>query len=60
MRTLDLYDILAPQVVKYGRKESILANLAKKCLNMDGQQRPTIREVLLQLEVIGQLEDGTV
>ncbi|XP_021772368.1 wall-associated receptor kinase-like 1 isoform X1 [Chenopodium quinoa] len=59
MESLKICDILAPQVVKEGRKESILAtaNLAKQCLNMDGKQRPTMREVALQLEVISQLED---
>ncbi|XP_056683646.1 wall-associated receptor kinase-like 2 isoform X2 [Spinacia oleracea] len=59
MESLDLFDILAPRVAKEGRKESIraTANLAKQCLNMDGKQRPTMREVALQLEFISQLED---
>ncbi|KAL2941553.1 Wall-associated receptor kinase-like 9 [Bienertia sinuspersici] len=61
MENMDLYGILAVRVVKGGRKESILAtaNLAKQCLNMDGAQRPTMREVALQLEVISQMKDVT-
>ncbi|KMT14795.1 hypothetical protein BVRB_4g075600 isoform A [Beta vulgaris subsp. vulgaris] len=59
MENLRLYDILAVRVAKEGKKESILttANLAKQCLNMDGKERPTMREVALQLEVISRLED---
>ncbi|KMT14792.1 hypothetical protein BVRB_4g075570 [Beta vulgaris subsp. vulgaris] len=62
MENLHLYDILAVRVAKEGKKESILAtaNLAKQCLKMDGRERPTMREVALQLELISRLEDVTV
>ncbi|XP_057250479.1 wall-associated receptor kinase-like 3 isoform X2 [Beta vulgaris subsp. vulgaris] len=62
LENLELHDILAARVAKEGKKETILAtaNLAKQCLNMDGRQRPTMREVAIQLEVISKLEDVPV
>ncbi|KAM7478108.1 hypothetical protein LguiA_026321 [Lonicera macranthoides] len=49
-----LFDILDAQVWNEGRKEEIrrVANLAKRCLNLSGRKRPTMREVLLELEGI--------
>ncbi|KAM7478112.1 hypothetical protein LguiA_026325 [Lonicera macranthoides] len=49
-----LFDILDAQVQNEGRKEGIkrVANLAKRCLNLSGRKRPTMREVILELEGI--------
>ncbi|KAM5571829.1 hypothetical protein ABKV19_012085 [Rosa sericea] len=49
-----LSDILDAQVVKDGRKEEIVAvaNLAKRCLNLNGRRRPTMKEVAVELEGI--------
>ncbi|KAJ0084670.1 hypothetical protein Patl1_31238 [Pistacia atlantica] len=49
-----LYDIVDAQVLKLGRKQEIMcmANLAKRCLNMNAKRRPTIKEVATDLERI--------
>ncbi|KAL9259980.1 Wall-associated receptor kinase 5-like protein [Drosera capensis] len=46
-----ILDIIDPGVLKEGRKEEILlvADLAKRCLNLDGKQRPTMRDVATEL-----------
>ncbi|KAK1588149.1 hypothetical protein Q3G72_020255 [Acer saccharum] len=48
-----VYDILDAQV-KLGKEEEIMvmANLAFRCLNLQGKQRPTMREVAMVLEGI--------
>ncbi|KAK2638848.1 hypothetical protein Ddye_026643 [Dipteronia dyeriana] len=50
-------DILDAQV-KLGKEEEIMvmANLAIRCLNLQGKQRPTMREVAMELERIRTLE----
>ncbi|XP_068314169.1 wall-associated receptor kinase 2-like [Pyrus communis] len=47
-----LSDILDVQVVKGGSKAdiAIVANLARRCLNLSGRKRPTMREVTAELE----------
>ncbi|KAF8405747.1 hypothetical protein HHK36_007824 [Tetracentron sinense] len=47
-----LFDILDPRVVKDGRKEELnaVADLAKRCLNLNGKKRPTMKEVAMDLE----------
>ncbi|KAL6206509.1 hypothetical protein ACLB2K_023757 [Fragaria x ananassa] len=47
-----LFDILDAQVMKDGRKEEIIAvaNLAQRCLNLNGRKRPTMKEVAAELE----------
>lgn len=52
----NLDDVLAEQVAKAAKQETgvAIAELAKRCLNMDGKQRPTMREVALEVEVISQ------
>ncbi|KAJ0099648.1 hypothetical protein Patl1_21970 [Pistacia atlantica] len=42
------------QVLSQGRKEEIVAvaNLAKRCLNLNGKKRPTMKEVSMELEGI--------
>ncbi|KAL5789512.1 hypothetical protein ACOSQ2_004400 [Xanthoceras sorbifolium] len=47
-----LFDILDPQVIKQGKKQEIMivANLAMRCINLNGKKRPTMKEVALVLE----------
>ncbi|XP_004306285.1 PREDICTED: wall-associated receptor kinase-like 2-like [Fragaria vesca subsp. vesca] len=49
-----LFDILDAEVMKGGKKEEIMAvaNLAKRCLNMKGKKRPTMKEIAVELEGI--------
>ncbi|KAM7481400.1 hypothetical protein LguiB_005983 [Lonicera macranthoides] len=49
-----LLDIVDAKVLKEGGKEEItrVANLAKRCLNLSGRKRPTMREVTVELEGI--------
>ncbi|KAK0583418.1 hypothetical protein LWI29_036765 [Acer saccharum] len=50
----NLFDILDPEVIKVRKKEEIVtvANLAKRCLNLNGKRRPTMKEVAMVLEGI--------
>ncbi|GAB2229132.1 hypothetical protein Droror1_Dr00023267 [Drosera rotundifolia] len=45
-------DFVDPGVLKEGRKEEILivADLANRCLNLDGKQRPSMRDVATELK----------
>ncbi|XP_010673968.3 wall-associated receptor kinase-like 6 [Beta vulgaris subsp. vulgaris] len=58
----NLCDNLAARVANEGTEDTILAvaYLAKRCLNMDGKQRPTMREVAVELEMISQLHHAPV
>ena len=49
-----LFDILDARVVDEGSKEDIMivANLARRCLDLNGRNRPTMREVTAELEAI--------
>ncbi|KAK4791886.1 hypothetical protein SAY86_022321 [Trapa natans] len=49
-----LFDILDALVLEQGKKEEIVtvANLAKRCLKLKGRKRPTMKEVVLELEGI--------
>ncbi|KAJ6694872.1 hypothetical protein OIU74_014078 [Salix koriyanagi] len=49
-----LFDIIDAQVKgNCNEKEAIvIANIAKKCLNLNGRNRPTMREVAMKLEGI--------
>ncbi|KAI3468211.1 hypothetical protein Pfo_024874 [Paulownia fortunei] len=49
-----LKTILDSRIIEQGVKEECLAvaNLAKRCLNLNGKKRPTIREVAAELESI--------
>uniref|UniRef100_A0A6N2KGX0 Protein kinase domain-containing protein n=1 Tax=Salix viminalis TaxID=40686 RepID=A0A6N2KGX0_SALVM len=44
-----LFDIIDPQVVKQGKKEELLmvASLARRCLRLNGKERPTMKEVTM-------------
>ncbi|XP_048139036.1 wall-associated receptor kinase-like 1 [Rhodamnia argentea] len=52
-----LFDIVDPQVLKEDKKEEIesVANLARRCLNLNGRNRPTMRVVVMELEGIRKL-----
>ncbi|KAL5581534.1 hypothetical protein UlMin_013976 [Ulmus minor] len=56
-----LFEILDAQVAK-GPKEEIVvvANLAKRCLDWNGRNRPTMKEVAMDLEGIHNLERASV
>ncbi|KAF3445048.1 hypothetical protein FNV43_RR14741 [Rhamnella rubrinervis] len=60
MQQSSLFDILDAHVLK-GRKEDIMvvANLAKRCLNLNGRKRPTMKEVTVELEGIQMLKNTT-
>nr|XP_048328241.1 wall-associated receptor kinase-like 1 isoform X2 [Ziziphus jujuba var. spinosa] len=49
-----LFDIIDPQILKEGKNEEMLgvANLAKRCLYLNGRYRPTMKEVATKLEAI--------
>ncbi|KAM7481464.1 hypothetical protein LguiB_006047 [Lonicera macranthoides] len=49
-----LFDILDSRVKNEGKKDEIMrvANLARRCLNLNGRQRPTMKEVAMELESI--------
>ncbi|XP_059640622.1 wall-associated receptor kinase-like 2 [Cornus florida] len=54
MKENRLFDILDARVSKEIGKEDIIrvANLAKRCLNLSGRKRPTMKEVVTELEGI--------
>jgi serine/threonine protein kinase len=54
----NLFDIIDSQVLKEGKKEEIIAvaNLVKRCLNLNGKKRPTMKEVTIELESIQMLQ----
>ncbi|KAK6161860.1 hypothetical protein DH2020_001701 [Rehmannia glutinosa] len=49
-----LKTILDSRIIEQGVKDEhiVVANLAKRCLNLKGKRRPTIREVAMELESI--------
>ncbi|XP_059445536.1 wall-associated receptor kinase-like 10 isoform X2 [Corylus avellana] len=55
-----LFDIIDSRVLKEGKKEEIIAvaNLAKRCLNLNGKKRPTMREVTIELQAVQMLQKG--
>ncbi|KAK3004112.1 hypothetical protein RJ639_018580 [Escallonia herrerae] len=50
-----LFEIIDPRVLNEGTKEELVAvaNLARRCLNLNGKYRPTMKEVATELEGIG-------
>ncbi|KAL4616106.1 hypothetical protein ACB092_07G174900 [Castanea dentata] len=58
MKENNLFDIIDSQVMKEAKQEEIIAvaNLAKMCLNMKGKKRPTMKEIVVQLEAIQTLQ----
>ncbi|KAL7212970.1 hypothetical protein ACSBR2_015632 [Camellia fascicularis] len=49
-----LLEILDPQILKEGRREETIdvAHLARRCLNLNGKKRPTMKDVAVELEGI--------
>ncbi|XP_023925060.1 wall-associated receptor kinase-like 10 [Quercus suber] len=47
-----LFDILDTQVSKVCNKDEVItiANLAKRCLHLNGKKRPTMMEIMMELE----------
>ncbi|XP_015583659.1 wall-associated receptor kinase-like 8 [Ricinus communis] len=56
-----LFEILDARVLKEGGKEEILAvaKLARRCLNLNGKKRPTMRTVVTEVERIRASQQGT-
>ncbi|XP_039164527.1 wall-associated receptor kinase-like 6 [Eucalyptus grandis] len=54
-----LFNIVDAQVLKEDKKEEIalVANLAKRCLNLNGRSRPTMKEVAMELEVMRKFQN---
>ncbi|KAL8154807.1 hypothetical protein AgCh_000242 [Apium graveolens] len=54
MKENRIFDILDPLIAKEGRKEEIVtvANIAYRCLNLNGRKRPTMKQVAAELESI--------
>ncbi|XP_021734404.1 wall-associated receptor kinase-like 8 [Chenopodium quinoa] len=54
MENSRLLDIIDSQVVKETSKEEflIIAEIANRCLNLDRNRRPTMKEVLLEIEAV--------
>ncbi|KAG6787828.1 hypothetical protein POTOM_003873 [Populus tomentosa] len=50
-----IFDILDERIMGQDRDEEVIAvaNLARRCLNLNGRKRPTMREVAIELEQIG-------
>ncbi|KAF6147385.1 hypothetical protein GIB67_003283 [Kingdonia uniflora] len=47
-----LFQLVKPQIINEGKSEKIIAysKLAKRCLNLKGEERPTMRKVAMELE----------
>uniref|UniRef100_A0A803KMV7 Protein kinase domain-containing protein n=1 Tax=Chenopodium quinoa TaxID=63459 RepID=A0A803KMV7_CHEQI len=54
MENSRLFDILDPRILDEGKKEEFVAvaNLARQCLNMNGKERPTMKEIAIVLDEI--------
>ncbi|KAJ1414374.1 Wall-associated receptor kinase, galacturonan-binding domain [Sesbania bispinosa] len=52
-----LFDIIDKRVMKEAEKEHIIAvaNLANRCLELNGKKRPTMKEVTFELEAVREL-----
>ncbi|XVF65414.1 hypothetical protein PTKIN_Ptkin09bG0247100 [Pterospermum kingtungense] len=57
-----LFDILDPMVRKDGPQVEVMAvaMLAKRCLNLNGKKRPTMKQVAVKLEWIRFSEEATI
>ncbi|XP_030964651.1 putative wall-associated receptor kinase-like 16 [Quercus lobata] len=53
-----LFEILEKHIAKEGKAEQLkeVANLAKRCLQLKGQDRPTMKEVATELEGLRKME----
>ncbi|KAG6657222.1 hypothetical protein CIPAW_04G075100, partial [Carya illinoinensis] len=57
MEENNLFDIIDNRVLKEAKKEEIIAvaNLVKRCLNLSGKKRPTMKKVAKELEGVLQM-----
>ncbi|CAL5346690.1 unnamed protein product [Camellia sinensis] len=55
-----LLEILDPRILKEGQREEMIAvaHLARRCLNLNGKKRPTMKDVLVELEGIRMSQGG--
>ena len=53
-----LFEILEKHIAKEGKAEQLkeVANLAKRCLRLKGEDRPTMKEVAIELEGLRKME----
>ncbi|XP_012457444.1 wall-associated receptor kinase-like 8 [Gossypium raimondii] len=60
MQENSLSDILDSKVANDGPEKEIIAvaKLAKRCLNLNGKKRPTMKQVAMELELIKASEEG--
>ena len=60
MKQNHLFDILDDRIKKEGDKEEIIivANLAKRCLHLNGKKRPAMGEVTMELQGIQKASGG--
>ncbi|XVF65411.1 hypothetical protein PTKIN_Ptkin09bG0246800 [Pterospermum kingtungense] len=60
MKENSLFDILDPVVMEDGPQEEIIAvsKLAKRCLNINGKKRPTMKQIAIVLEWIRSSEEA--
>ncbi|KAG7982750.1 hypothetical protein I3843_04G069200 [Carya illinoinensis] len=60
MEENNLFDIIDNRVLKEAKKEEIItvANLVKRCLNLSGKKRPTMKEVAKELEAVLQMSQN--
>ncbi|MBA0664396.1 hypothetical protein Goklo_004410, partial [Gossypium klotzschianum] len=62
MQGNSLFDILDSRVVNDGPEKEIIevAKLAKRCLNLNGKRRPTMKRVTMELELIKASKEDNV
>ncbi|EXC45404.1 Wall-associated receptor kinase 2 [Morus notabilis] len=60
MKRNELFEIVESGIVKedFGNKEQVeeVARLARRCLNVNGEERPTMKEVAMELEGLRRME----
>ncbi|OVA05885.1 Protein kinase domain [Macleaya cordata] len=58
MENNNVFQVIEARVVNDGKMEQVLAvaKLAKRCLNLNGKERPTMKEVAGELESLRELE----
>ncbi|KAI3977331.1 hypothetical protein MKX01_000244 [Papaver californicum] len=61
MEENDVFRVIDPHVVYTGKWEHIIAvaELARRCLNMKGEDRPTMKQVAVELETLIKLDIAT-
>lgn len=62
MQENSLLDILDPKVINEAPVEEIIAvtRLTKRCLNLIGKKRPTMKQVAMELEQIKESNEANV